>query len=189
MLGGGTVKDLYELVGQGASIRTIARRLGISRNTVRKYLRSPGVPKFKPGLPRLTKLENYREHVLRRVRDGVENCVVLMRELREQGYTGGFTILKEFVQPLRVRSSVNATMRFETEPGEQAQVDFGSFPYLSAEGVQRRVWGFVMVLSWSRMIYVEFVPRADVATFIRCHINAFEALGGMVRRCLLSGIT
>ena len=184
MLGGGTVKDLYELVGQGASVRAIARRLGLSRNTVRKYLRSPGVPKFSPGPPRPSKLETYREHLLRRVRDGVENCVVLLRELKEQGYGGSYTILKEFVQPLRVRSSANATMRFETEPGEQAQVDFGSFLYLSAEGIKRRVWGFVMVLSWSRMAYVEFVRRADVGTFIRCHINAFEALGGMVRRCL-----
>jgi len=184
MLGGAAVKELYELVGQGLSIRTIARRLGISRNTVRKYLRSPGVPRFKPGPARPSKLEFHREYVLGRVRDGVENCVVLMRELREQGYAGSYTILKEFVQPLRVRSSVHATMRFETDPGEQAQVDFGSFPYRSAEGKERRVWGFVMLLSWSRMSYLEFVPRADVTTFIRCHLNGFERLGGITRRCL-----
>jgi hypothetical protein len=114
----------------------------------------------------------------------VENCVVLMRELKEQGYAGSYTILKEFVHPLRGRSSINATMRFETAPGEQVQVDFGSFPYRSAEGTERRVWGFLMVLSYSRMAYLEFVPRADVTTFIRCHLNGFDRLGGIARRCL-----
>jgi len=184
MVGGATVKELHELVGQGLSVRKIARRLGISRNTVRKYLRSPGIPRFQPGPPRLSKLGIHREYVLGRVKEGVENCVVLMRELKEQGYAGSYTILKEFVHPLRGRSSINATMRFETAPGEQVQVDFGSFPYRSAEGTERRVWGFLMVLSYSRMAYLEFVPRADVTTFIRCHLNGFDRLGGIARRCL-----
>jgi hypothetical protein len=76
-----------------------------------------------------------------------------------------------------------ATVRFETEPGEQAQVDFGSVRYRTPEGSYRRLWVFVMVLSWSRMMYVEFVRRADTATFIRCHLHAFERLG-VPKRCL-----
>ena len=56
--------------------------------------------------------------------------------------------------------------------------------YITEDGRKRRVWAFVMVLSWSRAIYVEFVRRADVATFMRCHINAFEYFGGAPRRCL-----
>ena len=75
-------------------------------------------------------------------------------------------------------------MRFETGPGEQVQVDWGSLSYITEDGRKRRVWAFVMVLSWSRAIYVEFVRRADVATFMRCHINAFEYFGGAPRRCL-----
>ena len=75
-------------------------------------------------------------------------------------------------------------MRFETAPGEQAQVDWGSLPYVGEDGKRRRVWVFVMTMGWSRACYVELVRRADTAAFIQCHANAFEYLGGVPRRCL-----
>ena len=109
---------------------------------------------------------------------------MLLSELRALGYGGGYTILKDYVQPRRRRRQPRATVRFETGPGEQAQVDWGSLAYIAQDGRKRRVWAFVMVLSWSRAIYVEFVRRADVATFMRCHVNAFEYFGGVPRRCL-----
>src|SRR5439155_16007586 len=77
-----------------------------------------------------------------------------------------------------------ATMRYETRPGEQAHVDFGYFTYRTTDGTRRQVYAFVMVLSWSRPMYVEFIRRADVATFIRCHLNAFRTFGGAPERCL-----
>lgn len=164
-------------------MRSIARTLGISRNTVRKYLRSPGLPQASPRPRRASKLDPYEVYLRQRVADGVSNCSLLLRELGERGYTGGYSILKEFVKPFRRRQQVKATMRFETEPGEQAQVDWGRFRYLTPDGQSRRAWAFVMVLSWSRAMYVEFVPRADAATFIRCHLKAFERLG-IPRKCL-----
>jgi transposase len=184
MLGGRTVKQLLELHGAGASIRGIASTLSISRNTVRKYLRSPELPQPTPRTSRQSKLDPYGEHVRQRLADGIENCQVLLRELRERGYTGGYTILKEFVHPLRRRPSVQGTMRFETAPSEQAQVDFGSCAYTASTGGPRRIWAFTMVLSWSRMLYVEFVRRADTSTFLRCHLHAFDAFGGIPQRCL-----
>ena len=75
-------------------------------------------------------------------------------------------------------------MRFETGPGEQAQVDWGSLPYTGEGGKQRRVWVFVMTLGYSRACYVELVRKADTAAFMQCHVNAFEYLGGVPRRCL-----
>ena len=184
VLRGGTVKQLYELKGEGRSIRRIARDLGISRNSVRKYLRSPQVPRARPRPRRPSKLDPYKGYIHQRLSDGLENCVVLLRELRAQGYGGGYTILKEYVHPLRRARQPVATVRFETEPGEQAQVDWGSFSYLTEDGDKKKVWAFVMVLSWSRAIYVEFVRRTDVATFIRCHVNALSYFGGVPRRCL-----
>jgi len=178
------VKQLYELHGEGQSIRSIAKTLGVSRNSVRKYLRSPQVPRAKPRAPRPSKLDPHKAHVQQRLDDGLDNCVVLLRELRGKGYSGGITILKEYVHPYRRRKQPQATVRFETEIGEQAQVDWGSFTYLTPDGERQRVWAFVMVLSWSRAIYVEFVRRADAATFIRCHINAFGHFGGIPKRCL-----
>lgn len=177
-------EELCELKGKGRSIRGIARELGVSRNSVRKYLRTPGVPKEKPRRRRESKLDPYTDHIDRRLADGLDNCVVLLRELRAQGYDGGYTILKDYVQPRRRRRQPRATVRFETGPGEQAQVDWGSLAYVDQDGHKRRVWAFVMVLSWSRAIYVEFVRRADVATFMRCHANAFEYFGGVPRWCL-----
>jgi transposase len=184
MLGGGKVKQVLELIGAGASIRRIAKTLGISRNTVRKYLRAPAIPQAAPRTPKVSKLAPFTEHLQTRVGAGIENCQVLLRELREQGYTGGYTILKEFVHPLRHRPLIPGTVRFETAPREQAQVDFGSCPYQGLDGRMHRIWAFTMVLSWSRLLYLEFVRLADTPTFIRCHLHAFEYFGGVPLRCL-----
>ncbi len=165
-------------------MRGIARELGVSRNSVRKYLRSPGVPRERPTGRRASKLDPYREYIAGRLYEELENCVMLLRELRALGYSGGYTILKDYVKPRRRRRQPRATVQFETGPGEQAQVDWGSMAYLAEDGRRRRVWAFVMVLSWSRAIYVEFVRRCDVANFMRCHVNAFEYFGGVPRRCL-----
>ena len=134
---------------------------------------------------RASKLDPYTEYIDRRIAEGLENCVVLRRELRDLGYQGGYSILKAYVSPRRRQlRPPQATVRFETAPGEQAQVDWGSFSYVGEKGRKHRVWAFVMVLSWSRAIYVEFVRRADTAGFIQCHVNAFEHFGGVPRRCL-----
>lgn len=184
MLEGGKLKLIYEL-HRSQSIRKIAETLGISRNTVRRYLRDPDKAlERKPRAKRPSKLEPYTEYIMQRLAEGVDNCMVLLRELRQQGYTGGYTIIKEFVRPLRRRAPSRATRRFETSPGEQAQVDFGSFAYRTPDGQARRVWGFVMVLSWSRAIYVEFILRATIENFIRCHLNAFTKFGGIPKKCL-----
>ena len=184
MLGGGLVKEIYELKGRGRSMRGIADDLSISRNTVSKYVHSTEVPKPRRRPKRGSKLDAYKEYIDGRLTEGLENCVVLLRELREMGYEGGYTTLKSYVHPRRRPVRPKATVRFETKPGEQAQVDWGVFSYFGEDGRKHRMWAFVMVLGWSRAIYVEFVRRADEATFIRCHLNAFDYFGGVPRRCL-----
>jgi transposase len=184
MLRGRNVQQIYELHGEGQSIRAIARMLGLSRNSVRKYLRSEEIPKPRPRPPRSSKLAPYHGYVHQRLGEGVDNCVLLLRELRERGYTGGISVLKRFVQPFRLKPGSAATMRYETRPGEQAQVDFGYFTYRMPDGTRRQVYAFVMVLAWSRALYVEFIRKADVGTFLRCHLNAFRSFGGVPERCL-----
>ena len=180
----GQVKEIYEMKGAGRSIRGIAEDLGVARNTVRRYLKSPEAMRPKPRSRRASKLDPFTEYVDLRLEEGLENCVVLHRELRDLGYDGGYSILKSYVSPRRRRRQPDATMRFETAPGEQAQVDWGSVAYLDQEGRKHRIWVFVMTLGWSRACYVELVRRADTAAFIQCHVNAFEYLGGVPRRCL-----
>ena len=184
MLGGRTVRELYELKGKGRSLRGIADDLGISRATVRKYVRSQGVPKPKPRAKRGSMLDAYKRYIDVRLSEGLENCVVLLREIRGLGYEGGYSTLKNYVYPRRRPRQPNATVRFERGLGEQAQVDWGVVSYKGEDGRRHRMWAFVMVLGFSRAIYVEFVRRADVPTFIRCHLNAFEYFGGVPRRCL-----
>jgi transposase len=180
----GQVKEIYEMKGAGRSIRGIAEDLGVARNTVRRYLKSPEAMRPRQRARRTSKLDSYTEYVDRRLDDGLENCVVLHRELQALGYDGGYSILKSYVSPRRRRRQPEATMRFETAPGEQAQVDWGSLAYLDEDGKKRRIWVFVMTLGWSRACYVELVRRADTAAFIQCHVNAFEYLGGVPQRCL-----
>ena len=184
MLKVGQVKEIYEMKGAGRSIRGIADDLGVARNTVRRYLNSPDVMRPKVRARRASKLDPYTEYVDRRLDEGLENCVVLHRELKALGYNGGYSILKSYVSPRRRRRQPDATMRFETAPGEQAQVDWGSLAYLNEGGRKYRIWVFVMTMGWSRTCYVELVRRADTAAFIQCHVNAFEYLGGVPRRCL-----
>ncbi|MBC7348098.1 MAG: IS21 family transposase, partial [Clostridia bacterium] len=177
--------DIFELKAQGYSIRKIAAMTGHSRNTIKKYLYAEEIPKRKPAPPRPSKLDPYKaliRHLV--VEKGIDNCEVLLRKLREQGYTGGKSILKDYVRSLRPPKEAPAVMRYETPPGELAQVDFGVLKYQDAAEAVKHVYCFVMTLCYSRDMYVEFVPRADLETFIQCHIRALEHFGGVPRRCL-----
>ena len=148
MLRGGDLKEIYEMKGQGHSARGIARELGLARNTVLKYLNSPETMHPKPRLPRGSKLDPYTGHIDRRMEEGLENCVVLLRELRVLGYGGCYATLTNYVQHRRPRQP-QATMRFETAPGEQAQVDWGSLGYVGSDGKKHRIWAFVMTMGWT----------------------------------------
>lgn len=184
MLGGVEVVEVMRLRAEGLSVKEIARRTGFSRNTVRKYLRAPEVPKYGPRVAKSSKLDTFKPFLERRTTEGVWNAERLLRELRAMGYEGGKTILKDYLKPLRPARVPRVAVRYEVAPGEEAQVDFGVFPYLDGEGRRRSVSAFVLVLSFSRAMYVEFVQRQDVSTLLRCHLAAFEALGGVPRRVL-----
>lgn len=186
MLGGTQVRRIIELKAAGHSVSGIARTLDLSRNTVKKYLRNPALPQPKARPKKGSKLGLYTPYLTGRIEQGVLSAVVLFREVQERGYTGQYTVVKDFVRPFR-RTQVSAsrvTVRFETDPGQQAQVDFGRYSYLNLEGQTRSIWAFVMVLGWSRALYVEFIRKADTASFIRCHLNAFAYFGGMTQTIL-----
>lgn len=184
MLGGGSVMEIMHLHAAGLSIRGIARRTGLARNTVRKYLRAPAVPAYGPRPERPGKLEPFIPYLQQRIAEGVFNANRLLHELRARGYSGGKTILKDYLQPHRRPWAPQAVVRFEPAPGEQAQVDWGVFAYTDAQGRHRKVYGFVLVLSTSRAMYVEFVEQQDLSTLLRCHLQAFAALGGVPKTIL-----
>jgi transposase len=186
MLGGSDVIEIVRLHEvEGLGVRAIAKRLGLSRNTVRKYVRERRVPSYGPRRPASSKLEPHMPWLTERTqKDGVWNSVRLHRELRERGYTGGRTILKEYLRPLRPPKTPSVVVRYEVPPGEEAQVDFGVFAYEDEGGRRRSVLAFVMIVSFSRALYVEFVQQQDLSTLLRCHLHAFEAFGGVPQRVL-----
>ena len=177
------MQALYQLQGGGRSIRAIARTPGISRSTIRRHLRADGVPAAGPRPSRGSMLDPYTGHIDRRLSEGLLGCVVLLREIRDLGYEGGYPILKDCAGPRRLPCQPKATLRFETGPGEQAQVDRGSLTCAGSDGSRRRRWAFVMVLGHPRAICPEIAGRADVATFPAAHLNACGCCGGIPRRC------
>lgn len=181
MLKGGTVLSLQELMTSGKGIRTIARETGLSRNTVRKYLRDGCLPARSKKYPRReSKLDPFKPLIDEWMkRDGLFNCGAMLMRLRDMGYTGGLTIIKDYVRPARPPRVAKAVQRYETPPGKQAQVDWGICQYEDAKGRLHRMAVFVMVLGYSRAIYVEFTKRCDIHSFLRCFVHAIEHFGGV----------
>jgi len=99
-------------------------------------------------------------------------------EIQEQGYPGKETQVKAFVREIRPPKEVLAVWRFETPPGEQAQVDWAHVGYVVEDGVRRKAYAFVMVLGYSRFRFVAFTTRTDTAELIRLHLEAFQLFGG-----------
>lgn len=165
MLRSGTVISLYDLYASGKSIREIARIAGHSRNTVRKYLRANGIPEPRYGKKRGAKLGPFKPLLDEYIARGIFNSKVLQRLLREQGYTGGITLIKDYVKPHRPPKQMPAVQRYETKPGYQAQVDWKICEYVDLDGVVRKSPVLAVVLGYSRAMYIEFVKRCDIHSF------------------------
>ena len=135
----------------------IAVRLGINRRTVNRALASPAGPPV--DLPRRSpepsKLEAFKGYLHERLREyPALSATKLLAEIRRAGYAGGYSILKQFLSTLRSRTP-KAFLRIETLPGEFAQVDWANVGMIPIGNAQRKLSCFVMILSYSRMLYVE----------------------------------
>jgi transposase len=187
------VHKIVALSRGGASMRRIARSLGISRRTVKKALgqvehaRGDGPPEGPPraAAARGSQLDAYDAAIadlLARYPDVTVQRV--LEELRRLGYAGGYTILSQRVRALRPRPAVAPVRRFETAPGEQAQMDYATYDLDFTDEGRRRVYAFSYVLGYSRRQYLRFVEAQDFATTVREHVRAFEHLGGVAASCL-----
>jgi transposase len=174
--------EIQVLKRQGKSIRAISAELGLSRNTVRKYLRRAAAPRAKQRPPRPSKLDPHRPYIQERVRQAHPDWIpasVLYREICDRGYTGKSSIVRDYVSTLRPAAAADPVVRFETAPGEQLQVDWGEF----RQG-RDPLAAFVATLGYSRYAYVEFVTDKTLDTLKRCHVNAFEWFEGVPHRVL-----
>jgi transposase len=186
LLRGREVKEIEELKGQGLSIKAISQLTGWDRKTIRKYLVDPETrPVYGPRPSRPSKLDSYQSYLEERLKAGVWNARVLLRELRGRGYVGGYTILTDWLRPQR-RSArvVVAVRRFETPPGRQAQVDWGHLGTIAIDGVERQLWGFTFTLGYSRALMAEATLDQRLGTLLRLHEEAFRQLGGVPEEIL-----
>jgi transposase len=182
MVGVEAALEIRVLHRHGKSIREIARETGLARNTVRRYLRDAEAERYKPRSARPTKLDPFKDYITERLAAAAPERIpgnVLLTELRERSYGGGYTMLKLFLAVLRPKEIAEPVIRFETEPGEQMQVDWA----VTRRG-ENRLSVFVATLGWSRAAYIEFVTDERVETLIKAHENAFLAFGGTPREVL-----
>jgi len=179
------VQEIEELKRQGLSIQAISRLLGFDRKTIRKYLLKPeGTPAYGPRPARPSKLDAFKPYVDERLKAGVWNAQVLLRELRARGYRGGNTILKDWLQPQRESAQTVAVRRFETPPGKQAQVDWGHLGSIEINGEERKLNGFTFTLGYSRTMMAEAALDQKLGTLLKMHEEAFRQLGGVPEEIL-----
>ena len=203
------IREILMQLQKGISQRQIAETMGVNRRTVKKYrkwaqkhnllkgklppleelqaLLGETIPETAPP-QNVSTVEPYRAKVEQWIKEKVE--VKAMHErLQEQDYEGSYMAVYRFVR--RVKGNpLRATVRVERAPGEESQVDFGyAGKMIDPEtGELRRSWLFVMVLSWSRHQYVEFVFDQKVETWLKCHRHAFEYFDGVPERVVIDNL-
>ena len=176
----GAVRALRE---RGLSKKEIGRQLDLDIKTVRKWLRQRWEPQRRPRRGRA--LDRWAGLLLNRAAEVGFNAAVLYRELQAQGYQGSYPSLVRYLRPERekYRSAQTSTVRFETGPGEQAQVDWGSvWVWLAEQRV--RVHVFTMVLGYSRRIFARGYREEGLASLLDGHAQAFEHFGGRTKTIL-----
>lgn len=181
----GELMMILELHRQGVSITAIARRTGRDPKTIRKYIeRGIEAPVYGPRqVGRPSKIAPYLDYLRERVSAFPDlTAARLTREIRDMGYVGAYTAVKRYLAAIRPENGPKPfEVRFETPPGVQAQVDFARFvvEFMDEPNVSRIVWLFGLVLGHSRFLFARYVMHQDLQTLLRCHMAAFDAIGGV----------
>jgi transposase len=174
------------VLAEGWRIETVARRFGVHHSVVRRALRDEP-ERGRPGPA--SRLEPFKPYIVQRLTELPDlTGVRLFAELRERGFPLGLTQLRRYVAQVRAPRPRRAYLHVEVEPGEQAQVDWGAFGSLRVGAGQRPLSAFVMVLSWSRALFLDFALDQRMETFLRFHRRAFESLGGVPRRVVYDNL-
>ena len=184
LLRGEEVNQLVEWKREGLSISEISALTGYDRKTIRKYLSNPVTPEYASRKPRPSIMAGWHEVIDRELKAGTWNGVVLLRKLKEKGFKGSYGALKNYLTPLRKEAARVACRRFETPPGQQAQVDWGTLGYIEREEGRKSVSGFVFTLGSSRGMFAAAARDQTLPTLIRMHEEAFMYLGGVPREIL-----
>jgi len=169
-------------------IRKIERHLRMSWRTIKKYLDAPSqVPAQRQ---RESKLDPFKTTIAEWLeKDPSVTAAVIEQKLRPLGYRGGHTILREYGHGTRPQvKPQRAFLRMEPPPGERFEVDWGHFGVLDYASDKRKLYAFALIEAHSRMLYLEFTHSQTFETFVRCHVHAFMALGGVAREIVYDNL-
>lgn len=172
------IKIMYN---QGFSMRQIAKQLSISRNTVKRHLGCLNATTYaNRNIVKLNlKLTAYESYIKARIDAAKPNWIpatVIFNEIIERGYQGSISLLSHYMHTLKPKKTEEKLIRFETEPGEQMQVDWAEFG--------KKFSAFIAILGYSRLGYVEFVDNEKIESLLNCHENAFDFFEGVPKNIL-----
>jgi transposase len=170
----------------GLKCSQIAGELSLDERTVFKWLKEK---QFRPrkSTQRSSKLDPFKDDIVRMLENYPLSAVQVLQRIRDDGFDGGYTIVKEYVRKIRPKRA-NAFLKLSFAPGECAQVDWGSHGSVSVGDTSRRLSFFVMVLCYSRMMYVEFTVSQTMEHFLACHQNAFHRFGGVPEKIMVDNL-
>jgi len=165
------------------SVGQIAAALSLDERTVGKWI---DVKKYLPRQTsqRPSKLDPFKRTIVQWLARHPYTAVQLWQRLKDAGYTGGYSILKDFVQQVRP-APTPAFLTLHFAPGQSAQVDWGDAGFLPVGHTRRRLSFFVMVLCYSRRLYVEFTLAQTQEHFLACHQHAWEYFNGVVAEVMV----
>jgi transposase len=169
-------------------VGTIAKELGVHRSAVQRVLSNNGVS-LEQLRVRKFKADPYIAFIKATLKQYPQlTAVRLYQMVKERGFTGGASQFRHVVSQLRPRQQAEAYMRTATLPGEQGQCDWAHFGKATFGDVQRRLLAFVIVLSWSRHIFLRFYTGDAMPNFLRGHVEAFEYFGAVPREILYDNL-
>ena len=177
---------IHTLSQEGLKACQIAQETGLHIKTVTRWMNEASF-KQRKGSNRPSLLDPFKATVARLLQHHNYSAVQILQKIQEAGYEGGYTILKEYVRLVRPPSQP-AFLMLSFDPGECAQVDWGSAGMVQVGSTRRRLSFFVMVLCYSRMMYVEFVLSETQDQFLRCHEQAFEFFGGVPQKVMIDNL-
>jgi len=189
MLTSEQINDLHRLYwAEHWPIRKIERHLNMGWQTIKKYLDAPaqGVTKRQ----RSSKLDSFKATIAEWLeKDPQVTAALIHQRLRKVGYKGCESLLRAYVRKIRPQMSTKrAFVRMEPLAGECFEVDWAHFDVLNYSGDIRKLYAFALVDGHSRMLYVEFTHSQNFETFVRCHVHAFHALGGVAREIVYDNL-
>jgi transposase len=171
--------DIIAMHRNGYSIRKIAKLTGIHRRTVKRHLESNSFPTYKKEERKTSILEPYTQIIRDYLDQDDYQATWIYDRMKRMGYAGSYDTVKIYVRTIKEQKTRLAYARFETEPGLQAQVDWGDFQVQEPNGKTLTLYAFVILLGYSRAMYVELVERCTLETFLDCHIHALHFLQGV----------